>query len=105
MYRALTARGIYLNQDRYDISFAVKELSRKMPNPDGEDWERLKRLGRYLLGRPRMVQSFDYQSNYSNLHTSTDSDHAGCLKTRKSTSGGVVNLGKHVIKHWSSTCW
>ncbi len=32
-----------------------------------------------------------------------DTDWAGCVKTRKSTSGGPVMLGKHTIKHWSST--
>jgi hypothetical protein len=33
----------------------------------------------------------------------TDTDWAGCPKTRKSTSGGCVMLGSHAIKHWSST--
>ena len=32
-----------------------------------------------------------------------DTDWAGCLRTRKSTSGGCVILGhSHVIKTWSS---
>ena len=30
IYRAVTARGIYLSQDRSDIQQAVKELSRSM---------------------------------------------------------------------------
>ena len=29
-YRAITARGLYLRQDREDIQYAVKELSRHM---------------------------------------------------------------------------
>ena len=33
----------------------------------------------------------------------TDTDWAGCPKTRKSTSGGCVMLGGHAINHWSST--
>ena len=33
----------------------------------------------------------------------SDTDHAGCLETRKSTTGGVVMFGTHVIKHWAST--
>jgi hypothetical protein len=32
-----------------------------------------------------------------------DTDFAGCLKTRKSTSGGCALLGSHLIKHWSTT--
>lgn len=47
-YRAIVARGLYLSQDRSDIGYAVKELSRRMPDPTKGDWEGLKRLGRYL---------------------------------------------------------
>ena len=50
-FRALTARGIYLAQDRSDIGFAVKELARKMATPTESDWMGLKRLGRYLVGK------------------------------------------------------
>ena len=32
-----------------------------------------------------------------------DSNYAGCLKTRKSTQGGVIMHGTHCIKSWSST--
>ena len=32
-----------------------------------------------------------------------DTDHAGCLETRKSTSGGIVMHGWHNIKTWSAT--
>ena len=33
LFRALTARGLYLAQDRSDIPFAVKNLNRKIGNP------------------------------------------------------------------------
>ena len=33
----------------------------------------------------------------------TDSDWAGDKKTRKSTSGGILMIGSHTIKSWSST--
>jgi len=33
----------------------------------------------------------------------TDTDYAGCRDTRKSTSGGVIRLGTHVLRGWSST--
>ena len=32
-----------------------------------------------------------------------DSDWAGCKETRKSTSGGVLKIGRHVVRTWSST--
>ena len=37
------------------------------------------------------------------LTTSVDTDFAGCLETRRSTSGGVAQRGMHLIKHWSTT--
>ena len=37
------------------------------------------------------------------LHVYVDSDHAGCLKTRKSTSGGVLSYGGAVVKAYSKT--
>ena len=53
MYRAATARGNFLSQDRFDIKFAVKELSRKMAKPNQRDWRKLIRLAKYLIGRER----------------------------------------------------
>ena len=33
----------------------------------------------------------------------TDTDCAGCRDIRKSTSGGIIRLGPHCLKAWSST--
>ena len=63
LYRAHVARANYLAQDRSDIGFAVKELCRQMSEPRICDWERLKRLGRYLLHRTRVIALFEYQKN------------------------------------------
>ena len=54
-FRAVAARGNYLAQDRPDIQFAVKELCRCMSSPKREDQHKLKRLGRYLRGKPWAV--------------------------------------------------
>merc|ERR1712026_17727 len=53
-YRGVAARGIYLSLDRPDTTFASKEASRKMSSPKRADERRLKRLGRYLKGFPRV---------------------------------------------------
>ena len=37
------------------------------------------------------------------LTTSSDTDVAGCLSTRRSTTGGVARRGQHLLKHWSVT--
>ena len=95
MFRALVARGNYLSQDRSDIQYAVKELARRMSDPEEQDWAALKRLGRYLIRNGRYVQKFGYQGEIS---VWTDTDYAGCLRTRKSTSGGIIQLGGHTVK-------
>jgi hypothetical protein len=102
-FRALVARANYLAQDRGDIQFAVKELSRRMSSPTSGDWIALKRLGRYLLGCPRMVTYLPYQGKATNVTVAVDSDWAGCARTRRSTSGGLIKLGRHTVKTWSST--
>ena len=102
-YRALVARANYLAQDRPDIQFATKELCREMSDPTLRGWNGLKRLGRYLVAYPRYVQEFRRQGRQPNLITWVDTDYAGCPRTRRSTSGGMVTHGIHVVKSWSST--
>ena len=65
----------------------------------------LKRLGRFILGRRRLIFKFDYQDLQSGgqIETYSDTDWAGCIRTRKSTSGGCLMLGTHLIKTWSAT--
>ena len=102
-FRGLVARGNYVGQDRSDIKYAVKELSRRMAKPRYRDVEALKRLARYLVGKPRMINRFDRQEMPKGIEGWSDSDWAGCLETRKSTSGGLIMFGKHMIKSWSVT--
>ncbi len=104
-YRAISARANYLAIDRPDIQYAVKEICRSMGAPCTEDWNKLKRLARYLIGRPRLVQQFIYQNEYEGkqITTYTDSNWAGCKKTRKSTSAANIMMGKHCIKTYSKT--
>ena len=50
-----------------------------------------------------MSLQFNYQGKYKHVDVWTDSDWAGDRLERKSTSGGVVRLGEHCVKMWSST--
>ena len=102
-YRALAARLNYLALDRADLQYSAKEISKFMAKPRSVDWLKIKRVGRYLLGAPRYVQVFAWQSMPSELQTYTDSDWAGDRVSRKSTSGGVLMCGSHLLKSWSST--
>ena len=74
-----------------------------MSSPAEGDWVALKRLGRYLVDKTRVVVNFPYQEAVKKVTVWVDTDYAGCRRTRKSTSGGVVMLGKHLIKGWSVT--
>jgi hypothetical protein len=53
-------------------------------------------------GFPRVVYEFRWQPEVG-IQAHVDTDFAGCLATRKSTSGGCAMRGTHLIKHWSST--
>ena len=46
---------------------------------------------------------FNYQNELKEVAIWTDTDFAGCRRTRKSTSGGVAMLGNHMVKSWCST--
>ena len=102
-YRKVAARFNYVAQDGPDIQFGTKEVCRGMSGPTKEDWDSLKKLARYMVGRKRVVWRFEYQDEGQKLKVCTDSDWAGCKKTRKSSSGGVLMLGSHCIKTWCST--
>ena len=57
-YRALVARLNFLSIDRPDLQFCCKEAARKMSTPLTGDWKAMKRVARYLLGRPRVAHLY-----------------------------------------------
>ena len=84
-YRGLVARFNYLGQDRSDIQYAVKTLGSAMANPTNIDMVKVKRCIRYLIGVPRCIVPFKYQKYTDTILAWSDSDFAGCTKSRKST--------------------
>ena len=72
-----------------------------MSKPTNRNWQELKRLGRFLKGKPRLIINYTWQDPINNLTAYSDSDWAGDKKSRKSTSGGVITVGSHYIKSWS----
>jgi hypothetical protein len=103
LYRSATMRLSYVAQDRCDIQYACKELARHMQEPTEWDLSQLKRAVRYMIGSGRVVQRFDQQSVPDRLTVCTDSDFAGCVRTRKSTSCCMVFLGSHLLRSTSTT--
>ena len=104
-FRALSARGNYLAQDRVDISFATKELCREFAAPANSSQLRLKRLARFLVDARRLVYRYDWltDADTQELTVYVDTDFAGCRVSRRSTNGGTMLRGTHCLKHWSST--
>ena len=103
MYRALSARLLYLSMDRPEVSFAAKELCRHFAHPTKLGVQALKRAVRFLVGMPRLVWQYPFQPRTDKMRVFVDTDFGGCQHTRRSTSGGICLLGSHPIKHWSLT--
>ena len=54
-YRRIAARANFSAQDRMDIAFATKEATKRLTSPTEDDWNKLVRIGRYLVRYPRLV--------------------------------------------------
>ena len=89
-------------EDIEDDNELDKNESRRYRRAAG-DIVRLKRVIRYIKGAPNLKYMFLWQDMPVDLQTFSDSDWAGCVKSRKSTSGGICMLGWHCLHHWSST--
>ena len=102
-YRGLAARINYLALDRADLQFATKQACQGMAKPTTGDWRALKRIARYIAGKPRLVIKYIAQEDPQFVDVYSDSDWAGDRRTGRSTSGGALRIGAHLIKTWSST--
>ncbi|GKB07202.1 putative ribonuclease H-like domain-containing protein [Tanacetum coccineum] len=96
LYRSMIGSLMYLTTSRPDIMFAVCTCSRFQVNPKSSHLSAVKRIFRYLKGKPKLglwyprISSFDLES-YS------DSDYAGANLDRKSKQevsilGGDLNF-------------
>ena len=50
-----------------------------------------------------MVTEYKLQGDVREMDVFSDSNWAGCRRTARSTSGGVIMRGTHYLKSWSST--
>ena len=99
-YRSCTMRAQYMAQYRVDIAEAVNALRRNMSTPRDGHVAEAKRLGRYLKGRDDLVQTLPvHRGSRTTLQVSchVDSDWAGELVTRRSTSGAVVQIDGLIV--------
>ncbi|GJX56488.1 putative ribonuclease H-like domain-containing protein, partial [Tanacetum coccineum] len=88
--------GIFINQDKPDIMFAVSACSRFQVTPTTSNLEAVKKIFKYLKGQPRLGLWYPRESPFV-LEAYSDSDYAGANKDRKSTTGGCQFLGRRLI--------
>ncbi|KAH9752597.1 hypothetical protein KPL71_014753 [Citrus sinensis] len=84
---------------RPDIAQAVGVISRYMANPGGEHWIAVKRILRYIRGTSDVVLC--YGGSEFTVSSYVDSDFAGDLDKRKSTTGYVFTLAGAAVS-WVS---
>ena len=97
-FRSMVMRMAYLSVDRPDLCHAVRALAGAMSKPKMNDLLRLKKVVRYLVSYPYMKRTFQRQiMEKMTVGAWSDSDWAGELKTRRSTTGTVLKIGAHTI--------
>lgn len=99
-YRSVIGSLRYLVNTRPDIAYAVGIVSRFMESPGKEHWVALKQILRYIKGTLGYGCIFR-KGEREVLVGFSDSDHAGDINDRKSTTGVVFFLGSSVGT-WSS---
>ncbi|GJW65179.1 retrovirus-related pol polyprotein from transposon TNT 1-94 [Tanacetum coccineum] len=99
-YRSKIGSLMYLTSSRPDLVQAVCYCARYQARPTQKHLKEVKRIFKYLKGTINMGLWYPKDSGFE-LTAFSDADHAGCLDTRKSTSGGIQFLGDKLVS-WMS---
>nr|GEU46167.1 uncharacterized mitochondrial protein AtMg00810-like [Tanacetum cinerariifolium] len=96
IYRSMIGSLMYLTSSRPYIMFAVCLCARLQVTPKASHLHAVKRIFRYLRGKPHLGLWYPKDSP-SDLVAYSDSDYAGASLDRKSTTGGCQFLGCRLI--------
>nr|GFB65388.1 retrovirus-related Pol polyprotein from transposon TNT 1-94 [Tanacetum cinerariifolium] len=96
-YRSKIGSLMYLTSSRPDIVQAVCFCARYQSRPTEKHLKEVKRIFRYLRGTVNMRLWYLKGSSFG-LTAFSNADHAGCIDSRKSTSGGIQFLGDKLIR-------
>ncbi|GJZ49481.1 putative ribonuclease H-like domain-containing protein, partial [Tanacetum coccineum] len=96
LYRSMIGSLMYLTASRPDIMYAVCACSRFQVTPKTSHLHAVKRIFRYLKGKPKLGLWYPKVSSFD-LEAYSDSDYAGANLDRKSTTGGCQFLGRRLI--------
>jgi Reverse transcriptase (RNA-dependent DNA polymerase) len=100
LYRSVIGALQYATLTRPDISYSVNKLSQYMHSPNDDHWTAAKRVLRYIAGTLDFGLQF-YKQSLLRIQAFSDSDWAGNLDDRRSTSGYYIYLGRNLVS-WSS---
>nr|GEX05215.1 hypothetical protein [Tanacetum cinerariifolium] len=100
-YRSKVEALMYLTAGRPDIMHATCYCARYQVQPTEKHLTVVKQIFRYLKDTIYMGLWYPKDTGFE-LTAFSDSDHAGCLDLRKSTSGGIQFLGCDKLVSWSS---
>ncbi|GKD79841.1 hypothetical protein Tco_1342462 [Tanacetum coccineum] len=100
-YRSMIGVLMYLTSSRPDIVHDICYCARYQARATEKHLMEVERIFRYLMNTINMGLSYSTDTGF-NLTAFSDSDHAGCLDTRKSTSSGIQFLGGDKLVSWSS---
>ncbi|GKA60001.1 putative ribonuclease H-like domain-containing protein, partial [Tanacetum coccineum] len=93
LYRSMIGSLMYLTAFRPDIMFVVCACSRFQVTPKTSHLHAMKRIIRYLKGKPKLGLWYPRVSSLD-LEAYSDSDYAGANLDRKSTIGGCQFLAE-----------
>nr|GFB95711.1 uncharacterized mitochondrial protein AtMg00810-like [Tanacetum cinerariifolium] len=100
-YHSMVGALRYLTTSRLDIMRATCYCARDQAKPTDKHLTSVKRIFRYLKDTIHMGLWYPKASGFE-LSAFLESNHAGCLDSRKSTSGGIQFLGGDKLVNWSS---
>ncbi|GJW07247.1 hypothetical protein Tco_1569670 [Tanacetum coccineum] len=96
LYRSMIRSLMYLTASRPDIMFVVYACSRFQVTPKTSHLHAVKRIFRYLKGKPKLGLWYPRESSFD-LVAYSDSDYGGVNLDRKSTTGGCQFHGHRLI--------
>ncbi|GKA87768.1 hypothetical protein Tco_0809532 [Tanacetum coccineum] len=100
-YHSMVGSLMPLTASRPDIVHATCYCARYQARPTKNHLAAIKQIFRYLKNIIHIGLWYPKETGFE-LTAFLDSDHAGCLDTRKSTSGGIQFLCSDKLVSWSS---
>ena len=96
LYQSIIGSIAYaMTWTRPDLAYSVSKLSRYLNEPTRQHMNQAKHVLRYL--KKTKKYKLTYRRGTQGLEGYTDADFAGCLDTRKSTSGCVITIDGNAV--------